>query len=253
MSLRVCVHIYTHKDTHDTYMHTQTCTHAHTHTHTHAHTHTYIHTHTHVHACIYIYIHTHIHFYMYVHMYIHILMHIHMYTFIYIHRHTLSLSHTHTLTHAHTPWYTHMQTYTHDIYTEGGVGKVKGGGTGAIWLSRVNCKGTEHDIGDCPQRCGGDQCTHANDVGVCCSGFRLGVVGKRKNRRRSFTTIRSLQAHCYHPDKCQPALDHQGRHCQQVSLLLNWLDTIAIEQSLGCQDKPHKNETQHDKTQRKTT
>jgi len=95
---------------------------------------------------------------------------------------------------------------------EGGVGKVKGGGIGPIWLSRINCKGTEQDIGDCPRSCGGYQCAHGNDVGVCCSGFRLGDVGERENRRQSFTTVRSLEAQCYEPDVCMPAFDHQGRH-----------------------------------------
>ena len=94
-------------------------------------------------------------------------------------------------------------------YPEGGVGKIRGGGMGPIWLSRVNCKGGEQDVGDCPRRCGGYQCNHGMDVGVCCSGFRVGDVGTREARRSHFTTVRSLKAACYAPDKCQPAFDNQ--------------------------------------------
>ena len=32
-------------------------------------------------------------------------------------------------------------------------------------------KGTEEDMGDCPKTCGGQGCTHADDVGLCCWGL----------------------------------------------------------------------------------
>jgi hypothetical protein len=94
-------------------------------------------------------------------------------------------------------------------YPEGGVARVKGGGIGPIWLTRVNCKGGEQDIGDCPRQCGGYKCNHGMDVGVCCSGFRLGDTGDRDAKRENFKTVRELKKACYEPDVCTPAFDGQ--------------------------------------------
>jgi hypothetical protein len=90
-------------------------------------------------------------------------------------------------------------------YGEGGIGKVKGGGIGPIWLSRIQCKGNEADVGDCPRTCGGYKCQHNLDVGVCCSGFAIGKRGRRKQKRESFHTVRSLQGACYEPKSCAAA------------------------------------------------
>jgi hypothetical protein len=94
-------------------------------------------------------------------------------------------------------------------YPQGGVGKVSGGGIGPIWLSHVNCNGGEQDVGDCPRVCGDYQCNHGMDVGVCCTGFRVGDVGQRDAIRSKFKTVRSLEAQCYVPDKCTRAFDGQ--------------------------------------------
>ena len=50
-----------------------------------------------------------------------------------------------------------------------------GGGTSTIWLSNVECTGSEHQLIDCPTSSGSaESCTHAQDAGVrCLAGMRL--------------------------------------------------------------------------------
>jgi hypothetical protein len=92
-------------------------------------------------------------------------------------------------------------------FPEGGIARRRGGGKGDIWLSRVRCKGSETDIGDCPVTCGGPGCNHAYDVGLCCNGFNVGPWGSRKKKRSSYTTLHTLRNACYTPDTCVPASD----------------------------------------------
>ena len=92
-------------------------------------------------------------------------------------------------------------------FPEGGVARRRGGGSGNIWLSRVRCKGSETDIGDCPRTCGGAGCNHAYDVGLCCDGFNTGPWGDRVAKRSDYKTVRQLRAACYTPDTCVPATD----------------------------------------------
>ncbi|EKX37532.1 hypothetical protein GUITHDRAFT_144953 [Guillardia theta CCMP2712] len=87
-------------------------------------------------------------------------------------------------------------------FEEGGKAIKKGGGQGPIWLSHVACAGSELDIGDCPKSCGGEECTHSDDVGVCCWGLNNDQLGERKNVRPIFKTVRHLREECYIPDKC---------------------------------------------------
>ena len=50
-------------------------------------------------------------------------------------------------------------------------GSYHGNGTGSIWLSEVNCEGTERTIDDCPHPpFSKHYCDHSNDVGVICDG-----------------------------------------------------------------------------------
>lgn len=52
------------------------------------------------------------------------------------------------------------------------VGSYYGNGTGPIWLSEVNCEGTESAIDDCQSPPFGEHyCDHSNDVGVICDGM----------------------------------------------------------------------------------
>ena len=57
-----------------------------------------------------------------------------------------------------------------------------GQGGGRVWLRRVNCTGTETDIGDCyfeipPERVWTDPgCTHAEDAGVTCNTTRRMIM-----------------------------------------------------------------------------
>ena len=45
-----------------------------------------------------------------------------------------------------------------------------GEGSGDIWLSNVNCSGTERDVTECPHGgWGGHNCLHKEDAGVVCS------------------------------------------------------------------------------------
>ena len=95
-------------------------------------------------------------------------------------------------------------------FPEGGIARQRGGGKGEIWLSRVRCRGTETDLGDCPRTCGGVGCKHANDVGLCCNGFNTGPWGTRTATRSTYKTIRSLRNACYTPDTCVPADPESG-------------------------------------------
>ena len=51
-------------------------------------------------------------------------------------------------------------------------GSYYGNGTGPIWLSEVNCEGTEKAIDDCQHPpFGKHNCDHSKDVGVICDGM----------------------------------------------------------------------------------
>ena len=53
-------------------------------------------------------------------------------------------------------------------------GVLYGQGSGEIWLSNVNCDGTEIAIGNCSHRgWGSHNCTHGGDVGVNCTAGRF--------------------------------------------------------------------------------
>ena len=118
-------------------------------------------------------------------------------------------------------------------FPEGGSARVRGGGMPGtpIWLQRVRCKGTEQDIGDCPRMCGGYHCTHAQDVGVCCSGFRLGDNGQRQQVRPSFTTVRALRAACYTPDTCEEQFENLvvlGASCGNPNHDRHWSAKLGV-------------------------
>jgi hypothetical protein len=55
-------------------------------------------------------------------------------------------------------------------------------GSEKIWLSSIMCLGGEGDIGDCKHSPWGvaNQCSHENDVGICCFGINDGPLGVRK-------------------------------------------------------------------------
>ncbi|KAK4806494.1 hypothetical protein QYF61_021330, partial [Mycteria americana] len=56
---------------------------------------------------------------------------------------------------------------------------VFGPGSGPIWLDDVGCNGTESALSDCPHaEWGENNCVHAEDAGVICSGFVRLVEGK---------------------------------------------------------------------------
>ncbi|RDD41199.1 Deleted in malignant brain tumors 1 protein [Trichoplax sp. H2] len=49
-----------------------------------------------------------------------------------------------------------------------------GRGTGTVWLSNVNCTGYENSLGNCSLGTyGSNQCSHANDAGVMCTGQNI--------------------------------------------------------------------------------
>ncbi|EKX33789.1 hypothetical protein GUITHDRAFT_81115, partial [Guillardia theta CCMP2712] len=57
----------------------------------------------------------------------------------------------------------------------------KGGGSGMVWLSNVDCEGTEGDVGDCKHsQWGANDCAHGDDVGICCYGAARGLKGTRR-------------------------------------------------------------------------
>lgn len=51
-----------------------------------------------------------------------------------------------------------------------------GGGTGPIWLHRVNCSGHERSLSDCDLNRYLPYCGHSGGAGVLCSGERCLVV-----------------------------------------------------------------------------
>jgi hypothetical protein len=56
-----------------------------------------------------------------------------------------------------------------------------GGGSNMVWLLNVKCSGQEGDIGDCKHAPWGDNdCTHGEDVGVCCWGVDSAYKGIRR-------------------------------------------------------------------------
>lgn len=68
-------------------------------------------------------------------------------------------------------------------------GSYHGNGTGPIWLSEVNCKGTERAIDDCAHPpFGKHYCDHGDDVGVICDGKCI----IRRQRGATVTVLRSL-------------------------------------------------------------
>lgn len=87
-------------------------------------------------------------------------------------------------------------------FAEGGVAKRHGDGKGPIWLSFVACTGKEHDIGDCPKKCGASGCKHGQDVGLCCWGFGYSKKGERKNKRSTYHSVHEMKEQCYSPDQC---------------------------------------------------
>jgi len=50
-----------------------------------------------------------------------------------------------------------------------------------IWLSNVMCVGDEGDVGDCKHSPWGvvGKCEHKQDIGLCCTGFKTGSLGRR--------------------------------------------------------------------------
>jgi hypothetical protein len=100
-------------------------------------------------------------------------------------------------------------------FIEGGASsRAKVKGVGPIWMTNVQCAGSESDIGDCPKTCGGHGCTHNNDVGICCWGLQTGAVLERKNIRGTFTTVKALRDMCYEPRTC----DAPGSREKKVEL-----------------------------------
>jgi hypothetical protein len=56
----------------------------------------------------------------------------------------------------------------------------KGGGSNMVWLFNVKCSGKEGDIGDCKHApWGANDCSHGEDVGLCCWGLDTGAKGIR--------------------------------------------------------------------------
>jgi len=56
----------------------------------------------------------------------------------------------------------------------------KGGGKDMVWLYNVKCTGKEGDIGDCKHSAwGANDCTHGEDVGLCCWGKDTADKGVR--------------------------------------------------------------------------
>ncbi|XP_051569973.1 scavenger receptor cysteine-rich type 1 protein M130 [Myxocyprinus asiaticus] len=51
-----------------------------------------------------------------------------------------------------------------------------GKGSGQIWLSEVNCKGSESSLSECQQSASND-CSHSKDAGVVCSASLVVVIG----------------------------------------------------------------------------
>ena len=64
------------------------------------------------------------------------------------------------------------------------IGNRYGSGSGRIWLDKVNCTGTETNIGDCQHNGWGlHNCEHSEDVSVSCNTLRLvGGPSPRKGR-----------------------------------------------------------------------
>jgi deleted-in-malignant-brain-tumors protein 1 len=75
----------------------------------------------------------------------------------------------------------------------GGRNMAFGGGTGMIWLDDVRCTGSEAWIGDCDHHpWGTHNCTHDEDVGICCQGCAGG--GPKANEYKATCTSRELSS-----------------------------------------------------------
>ena len=90
-------------------------------------------------------------------------------------------------------------------FDAGGGARRVGGGKGSIWLSNVECDGTELDVGDCRKRCGaGSVCTHKRDVGVCCWGKQSSAnMPGRKSLPSKAKTVREMRSMCHFPPTCK--------------------------------------------------
>lgn len=94
-------------------------------------------------------------------------------------------------------------------FNAGGSARRVGGGRGSIWLSNVECDGTELDVGDCRKTCGsGKTCTHKRDVGVCCWGKRSSdPLPGRSALPSKAKSVRQLRDMCHFPPTCKVQTD----------------------------------------------
>jgi len=57
----------------------------------------------------------------------------------------------------------------------------RGGGSNMVWLYNIKCSGKEGDIGDCKHApWGANDCSHGEDVGICCWGLDTAEKGVRR-------------------------------------------------------------------------